>query len=120
MMHPAIWHVVVEDEGQVLGLWIVTPQGAACAEIHTCLLPCSYGARASKAVKAAIAWLFENSQFQRLFTNVPDYNRLALRFAKQAGMEVFGVNVRSYLKGGKLYDQILLGLSRSGVTCQQQ
>ena len=44
-------------------------------------------------------------------THVPINNRLALRFALEAQMQIYGVNQKSWLKAGKLWDQICLGIS---------
>jgi hypothetical protein len=114
--HPSIWYVLVRDGAEVLGLWMFAPQGAACWEVHTCLLPCAYGDRAKQASRAMAEWIFTHTPCQRIVTTVPAYNRLALRFAERAGMTRFGTNERSYLKGNTLHNQILLGLSK----CQQQ
>jgi RimJ/RimL family protein N-acetyltransferase len=110
--HPAIWYVLARDGDELLGLYMFIPQGAACWEVHTCLLPASWGARAAAAAAGAAAWLFERTTCRRIVTSVPSYNRLALRYAERAGMQQFGVNPRSFLKDGKLHDQVLLGLSK--------
>ena len=34
-----IWYVLVKEEEQVLGVFIVLPQTSVCAQVHTCLLP---------------------------------------------------------------------------------
>jgi RimJ/RimL family protein N-acetyltransferase len=114
--HPAIWYVLVKEQlcggDRVLGLFLFTPQGAACWEVHTCLLPIAWGRRAAAAAAGAAEWLFEQTSCSRIVTTVPAYNRLALRFARAAGMTEYGRNPASYLKNGKLHDQVLLGLSR--------
>jgi RimJ/RimL family protein N-acetyltransferase len=114
--HPSIWYVLVRDQlcgyDQVLGLFMFVPQGAACWEVHTCLLPIAYGRRAAAAAAGAAEWIFEQTECRRIVTSVPAYNRLALRFARQAGMTQYGVNPNSFLKKGKLHDQVLLGLSK--------
>jgi hypothetical protein len=57
-------------------------------------------------------WIWHNTPCRRLITNVPADNRLAFQFALSAGMEPYGKNEDSFLKGGKLLDQICLGISR--------
>lgn len=120
--HPSICYVLVFDGHEHLGLFVVTRHNGVTVEIHTCLLPCAWGARAKQAASEFAAWLWANApQIQRIVTVVPDYNRLALRFARAAGMTEYGRNPASIQKGGKLHDEILLGLSRpEGETrCQQ-
>lgn len=110
--HEAFWYVLVRDADEDLGFFLLTPHNAVCWEIHTCLLPRAWGARARDAAAGIVAWLWANTPAERLVTTVPASNRLALRFALRAGMTEYGRNPSSYLKQGRLEDQILLGLSR--------
>jgi len=117
--HPSIWYVIVRDaaepedaEPELLGLWMLQPLNGVCWEIHTALLPNAWGERGRRAAKHMAEWVWENTTCRRLVTNVPENNRLALAFAEAAGMKVYGRNTRSFLKGGKLVDQICLGLSK--------
>ena len=114
--HEAIWYVTVrdisEDGGQeLLGLWMLHPENTITWQIHTALLPRAWGARATQAALELPAWIWEHTPCRRIVTNVPENNRLALAFAFGAQMQLYGINERSWLKGGKLWDQICLGLS---------
>ncbi len=108
----SIWYMLVKDEDEMLGCFIFVPQNVACYEVHTCLLPTAWGSRAHTAAIGVREWMFQHSPAMRIVTNVPENNRLALHFAKHAGLEMYGVNQKSYLKGGVLYDQIMLGVSK--------
>lgn len=108
----AVWYVLVRYGEELLGMWTFTPQNAICWEVHTCLLPNSWGEKAKVAAREMAEWIWANTGCLRLITNVPEYNRLALKFAKEAGMEEFGRNPKSYMKTGILHDQILLGMSK--------
>jgi RimJ/RimL family protein N-acetyltransferase len=108
---------VVDDDGGCLGIFILVPTNSATVAIHTCLLPHAWGEKAHEASLGIQQWVWENTEFVRLITDVPAYNRLALRFAKRAGLVEFGVNPKSCRKHGKLWDQVMLGVSR-GETCQ--
>lgn len=110
--HPSLLYLIARDYAELLGVWMLAPQNAISCEVHTALLPTAWGVRAGKAAKAAIEWVWENTGCQRLWTAVPAYNRSAILFARRAGFEQFGINKRCFQKGGKLYDQILLGTSR--------
>jgi RimJ/RimL family protein N-acetyltransferase len=110
--HPSIWYVLVWDGEELLGLWMLVPHNTVCWEIHTALLPQAWGERARRAARECVAWIWRETPCQRLITAVPASNRLALRFAERAGMRVWGVNEKSFLRGGRLEDQIMLGLSR--------
>lgn len=118
---PEIWYVVVRAGEQLLGMWCFFPQNHVTWEVHTCLLPAAYGEIGREAAKRMASWIWQNTPCRRIITNVPAFNRLALKFAKAAGMVEFGRNERSFLKNGELHDQIMLGLSKEEVNqCQQQ
>lgn len=105
-------YALVYDDAQLLGLFLLTPVNGVTVEVHTCLLPCAYGSKAARAAVAMARWVWEHTLCHRIMTNVPVHNRLALRFALSAGMEIFGRNSNSFMCQGKLEDLILLGLSR--------
>jgi RimJ/RimL family protein N-acetyltransferase len=105
-------YLLVKDGGEVLGLFALAPMNQVCYEIHTRILPAGWGKRAKEAALAVIPWVWANTSARRLTTCVPSYNRLAIRFAERAGMTRYGVNPRSWQKGGELFDQVLLGISK--------
>ena len=106
-----MFYVLVYDGDELLGLWMLHPHNAICYEIHTCLLPNGWGDRSRAAAKLFPAWIWENTPARRVITNVPLTNRVALKFAHDAGMTEFGINPLSYLKHGVLMDQVCLGIS---------
>lgn len=108
----AIWYAVVWDGNELLGLWMLVPQNGICWEIHTALLPHARGARAYRAAALMQAWVWLNTPCRRLITNIPADNRPAHFFAVAAGMQEYGRNEASFLKGGRLVDQTCLGISR--------
>ena len=111
------------DAETFLGLWMCVRVNAATIEVHTCLLPLAAGSKGLEAAAACAAWIWANTGFDRIVTTVPEFNRLALRFAERAGMVQYGENVKSYRKDGQLHNEILLGLSRpgnGGDLCQRQ
>jgi hypothetical protein len=125
--HPGIVYVeaIVPDgsgpgQEKLLGLWIFAPQNGACWEVHTCLLPGHGFLRAREAARAMAEWIWEHTACLRIVTNVPRCNRAAYAFARAAGMQEFGTNEGSYMKNGRVWDQIMLGLSRPEAPCQRQ
>lgn len=138
LAHPSIWPHIHEDgtelpdtvdvdgvhwlavsDGEPAGVFLAHPRGAACWEVHTCLLPRIWGAGAATAAQLLLNYLFAMVGCQKVITNVPAYNRPALRFAKASGMRVEGTNRASYLHNGRLEDQIMLGITHKEWTCQQ-
>ncbi|HEX3941583.1 MAG TPA: hypothetical protein VHX11_08895 [Acidobacteriaceae bacterium] len=107
--------IEVRDGEELLGYFGLIEENAVCWKVHTCLLPSTWGPRAKQASREFIAWLWQNTRCQRLITDVPSDNRLALRFAKQGGLTEYGINPKSFSRGGVLLDQFCLGISKPEV-----
>ncbi len=121
LIHHGIIYLLCYDREELLGLWMFVQQGAATIEVHTCLVPGHGFRRARTAARGAAEWIWEHTQVARICTSVPERNRIALKFAQDAGMVEYGRNPSSFLKDGVLQDQILLGISRPEETeCQQR
>lgn len=107
------WLKPTEIYGDEYGVFLVHAHNSICYEVHTCLLPVIWG-RSLECTKALIEWVFDFTDCLRLITSVPENNILALNLAKESGLDIFGVNRKSFLKNGKLLDQIMLGISKGG------
>lgn len=94
----------------LIGIITLIPQNAVCFEIHAALLPCAWGLRTRLALTGAISWAFRETPARRIVGSIPEYNKLAIRLARDCGMRAYGRNRASWLRGGKLWDQILLGI----------
>lgn len=105
-------YLLAKVDGIPLGFWVFVPQNHVCYEVHTVTTPAMWGKRAIEAAKLAERWIWTNTPCLRIFTNIPEYNRLALRFAKAVGMTEFGTNMNSYMKNGQLVSQVMLGMSK--------
>lgn len=112
VQHEAFHYVLVKDEGEVLGFFLLVPMSPVLWEIHTALLPNAWGDRSKIAVQGVFDWLWATTPAQRLFTQVPDSNRLAIAAAERAGMKHYGVQPNAYMKNGELESLILLGINR--------
>jgi hypothetical protein len=108
---PAAHYVLVCDD-EILGLWAFYEHSPIVWNVHTCLLPAAYGERARRAAKEMAAWIWANTKCLRLITEVPETNRLALRFARAAGMTEYGFNPGAYMKNQQLCGVHLLGMSK--------
>lgn len=112
-------YLLVKDGDEILGLWAFLAKTRICWDVHTCLLPNSWGPRARQALQVMLDWLWKTTDCLRLVTEVPEYNKLAYRFALEAGMKEFGKNEAAYMKYGRLQDLILMGMSKPGMEkCQ--
>lgn len=139
LSHPAIWPHIHDDgaiecaptdhdnfywmlvsDGAPAGVFLLHAHNLVCYEVHTCLLPRIWGDGALQAARLCRAWMFENTPCQKLITNVPAYNVVALRFARRCGFTQEGVNRQSFLRNGELLDQHVLGLTKKEWLCQPQ
>lgn len=104
-------------------MWLFVPTNSVCWECHTYMLP-KYVKRGDqtfahwdfaknkRAAKEAIEYLWANTGVQRIWTQVPAFNAAARKFAKAAGLQMFGTNHQSFLKHGELWDVAMFGISR--------
>ncbi len=109
---PHVLYLLCYDGDILLGMWMFSQVNYVTVEVHTCLLPQHGFHRSREAAKLAAQWIWDNTQCQRIITNVPRKNRIARKFAEAAGLVQFGLNPSSFMKDGMLQDQILLGISR--------
>jgi hypothetical protein len=110
---PRISYVLVSDEWRAIGLFCFIPENEICWAAHVAMLRKVHPALTHRAGKEIIEWLWRNTPCRRLIASVPASNPAAVRFGVQAmGLIRYGVNRRSFMKGGRLVDQILMGRSR--------
>jgi RimJ/RimL family protein N-acetyltransferase len=137
LAHPSVWpHIhddgatkpapidvdgvywLMVDDGDIGGVFLLHPHNFVTYEVHTCLLPRIWGTGSMTAGKLALEWIFENTRCQKVITHVPANNPLALRFARRNGLKDEGVNRKSFMKGGVLLDQHVLGITKQEWQCQ--
>lgn len=97
---------VFDDE--YCGFFLVVRKNSITYEIHTVLEKWCRGQRAIDAAKAVVEWVFDNTDCQRLVTEIPDGNAPAERLAINAGLSQYGLNEHSFkidnvIKSVKLY-----------------
>lgn len=109
----SIVYLVARDDGHFcFGFAVFLPQTWSCYQAHMGFLPSSHGDVAIAAFKEMLAWMWANSTAARLVGEICQENRRAIAFAKRAGFEQYGINQKSYLRGGVLRDQVCLGISK--------
>ena len=113
-----IVYLLASDE-KPMGLFVYEKKGQILAEVHSCVLKPFRGVRALEMAKASLAWIFRNTDMQKVITNVPIYNTSALLLALRAGMVMEGTNRKSFCKNGRIHDQYLLGITREECLSQQ-
>lgn len=109
---PSIRYLLASDDQGAFGFGAFLARTWTCWESHIGFLPRSYGGDARKSFERMIRWMWENTTATRLVGEIVRSNTLAIRFARRAGFEVYGINRKSYLRGGILHDQVCLGISK--------
>ena len=115
--NPCIFQLLAKHNNEPFGLFMLIPQTFVCWEIHTFMLPKAWGKWTADAGKAALRWMFENTPCQRIISNIPEYDTRTLLYALKV-FSIYGVNPTSYLKNGKLHNQILVGINKGDFLCQ--
>jgi len=105
-------YLLARDGNQILGFCVFVPVNGVTYEVHVCFLRIAYGEKALASFARMLGWMWGATETQRIIGAVPEYNAAAIHFARRAGFEVFGVNQKSWLKHGRLHDQVMLGISR--------
>jgi hypothetical protein len=111
VMHSSIFYLEVRSKGALLGIFVFNTQSSICWEVHTCMLPHTWGL-SRLATQQGAQWIFSHTKCERIVTTVPVTNRLALRLALETDMRVYGHNPESIRQAGVLQDTILLGISK--------
>jgi RimJ/RimL family protein N-acetyltransferase len=98
---------------EAIGMFQLGVHSMVLLELHFAFIPEAWGRLTVAAGKAFLAWLWKTfSTVQRVFGQIVTTNKLSLRLAKEAGLEVFGLHPKSFMKNGILRDQVLVGASR--------
>lgn len=95
------------------GVFMAHAHNLVTFECHTMFMPKGRG-KVIEAGRQAVKWMFENTTCERIVTNVPEFNKVALKVAERSGFIQYGINPGSFKKNGNLYAQILLGISKEG------
>jgi hypothetical protein len=107
-----VYYLAARENDIIAGMFVVLPINGVTVDAHSAMLPGFYGDKAREAGRLAIRWVFESTGFLKINGSTPDYNKRALRFSEDIGFKREGINKKSYMKNGKLYDQIYFGVER--------
>lgn len=111
-IHDKLYYLAAYEGDIIAGMFIFHPLNTVTVGAHSAVLPGFYGKKAREAGKLAIKWIFDNTRFMKINGSTPINNKLALKFNEDLGFKSEGINKKSYLKNGELYDQIYFGLER--------
>jgi RimJ/RimL family protein N-acetyltransferase len=70
-------------------------------------------------VRASLRWALDNTDFQKIVCNIPEFKRGAISTAVRCGFTHQGINTDSFRKHGALHALVQLGITRKQVeeTC---
>lgn len=60
----------------------------------------------------AFKWLWDHTSCCRIEARIPVFNRLAVRLARKSHMIEFGISSHSFMRNGKRWDEVLLGINK--------
>lgn len=111
-LEPDVFYLTASDDaGGPIGALRFDRHNAVTWELHTAVLPQHRGATSGVFGHAGLRWMFENAGARKIITQVPADNERALRYAHRLGFRDEGINRASFLKGGALLDQTMLGIT---------
>ena len=105
-------YLLARHHDTTLGFSAFLPRNGILAEAHVCFLPQGRGRAAVHAFRAMLDWIWRNTKYVRIVGEIARDHRAALRFVALCGFERYGINRASKLRGGKLVDQVALGISK--------
>ncbi len=113
------WLVMTAPDDVLVGLYVLHQRNAVTLEIHAHVLPEHRKVYSESTGRAALAWVLEHvPDCQKIIAHVPALYPNVRDFALRQGFHNEGTNRKSFLKGGKLYDQWHLGVTREELeTC---
>lgn len=96
------------------GVFLFIRNNFICLEVHALILPEYRGEPAVAICRAGIDHMFTRTECRKVFAQVPTYNVQAYALARRAGMQIEGVNTKSFIKNNILYDQYIMGIAKEG------
>ena len=140
MTRPDIWETVAEDgqqakdfepdldsdcwllmsDDEVIGLYNFHAHNSVTVEIHAQVLPDHRKEYSQETGLAALRWIYDyefdgGKVYQKVIAQIPVIYENVKRFTCGFGFKVEGINRKSYLKGGVIVDQYLLGITRDEI-----
>ncbi len=136
--HPAVWRHIHDDAAKNIDPKLYFPPMSGVIyikagefglilgkrlnyinyDVHIALLPNARG-RAVEICRGAMEWFLKASDLPlRLTASIPSNRQYVIKLAEKIGMQYIGVNKKSFLLNGVLYDQIIYGISKEDL-CHQ-
>ena len=96
--------LVVFEQGLPVGFFLCQPQNSILVDVHTNIRSC-----VNKLQAASMGMeLLKDLGVLALTAHIPGYNHAAYRFSKKCGFTKLATLEKSFLSGGRRYDQHLM------------
>lgn len=110
--HKETYWLTDDDQGTPIGLTFFYPIIHQVYTGHIYLFKKYRGRRGVKFGKESIEWIFNNTDCIKIQGWTPVTDKHVIRFNKLIGLKKEGISENSYMKNGKLIDQIIFGESK--------
>ena len=107
------WLACIAEE--TIGYYCILKRNAVTYEIHAQILPEYRKEYSVESGFAVLQWMMDNTDAMKIIAQVPMIYPNVKAFCQRFGFRVEGILTKSYLKGGELVDQWILGVSRDQV-----
>lgn len=105
-------YVIVYKDDIPIGLGITEKKSAAHYTVHYQVLPDHRGENALAGALECLNWVWRNTQAIKVTAEVPSLYPNVIEFGLSCGFKIEGTNKNSYIKKGKVFDQVYLGIER--------
>ncbi len=129
LSHPEIFKTIAEDGmtdvpmpqdfiylcgyvPDLMGCFVLHEVNAITLECHVQVLPKYRKEYAAEFGRKVIEWTWANTDALKMVAQIPVIYPNVKDFALSMGFEIEGKNKKSYLKGGEVYDQWHMGISK--------
>ncbi len=108
------WVLMVAD-GVVIGCYNLHKTNQPTWQIHAFMLPEYRKDYSAESGRVVLKWAIDNIGMEKIICTVPTRYPNVIAFVKTQGFRKEGCNRQSFSKNGKLYDQVLFGMTKSEI-----
>jgi RimJ/RimL family protein N-acetyltransferase len=103
--------VGVFDEDKMAGAFLVKPMNDYCYEVHGGISP-EYFGQGYAICRSMGVYVFNHTSCLKIVAIVPVFNRLMIRCLGKIGLKKEGLLTKSFMKGFKMHDQVIMGITK--------
>ena len=103
----SLLYLICKKGDKDIGFAFLVPHNMVMWEIHIGFLSDSY-----ECGKNIIDWVWNNTGCKKIIGRIPEYNKLALKFAQKMSFKKEGILSKSFQKDEELHDLHIYGLNK--------